>query len=351
MRRLKPTTAGVLQRVVSEAWFAQGVTTVRVSALAPSYNGGVSDSIFSAEYAERRAAVPKGIPLVVALRGLSDAGGVITQLEGFLWDRYEPEEILRFNADLLLDYRSRRPLITFEEDHFVDYSPEELSLSLASDDLGSPFLILSGFEPDFRWDHFIDTVLMLVHEFEVSTTVWTHAIPMPVPHTRPIRMTVSGSRDDIIEAHSVWRPTTKLAASASHVLEYRLHNLGEEVVGFALLVPHYLANSEFPDALLTALDGFMAATGLLFATDTVREASQGFHQQVDSQIGDSEESSEMVRGLETRYDAYIEDQTTRSPLVGEDGSLPTADQLASELERFLAQQRDPDPGEQSQPGL
>ena len=127
----------------------------------------MSDSIFSAEYAERRAAAPKGIPLVVALRGLSDAGGVITQLEGFLWDRYEPEEILRFNADLLLDYRSRRPLITFEEDHFVDYSPEELSLSLARDDLGSPFLILSGFEPDFRWDHFIDTVLMLVHEFEV----------------------------------------------------------------------------------------------------------------------------------------------------------------------------------------
>jgi hypothetical protein len=41
----------------------------------------------------------------------------------------------------------------------------------------------------------------------------------------------------------------------------------------------------------------------------------------------------------------MEDQSPRSPLMGEDGSIPTADQLASELERFLAQQRDQGAGE------
>ena len=308
----------------------------------------MTDPIFSSEYAERRAIVPKGLPLIVALRGTNDPGGVVSQLEEYLFEKNSPKEILRFNTDLLLDYRARRPLITFDEDHFIDYSPDELLLSLMRDELGSPFLLLSGFEPDFRWDQFIDAVLMLVHEFEVSTTVWSHAIPMPVPHTRPIRMTVSGSRDDIIEARSVWKPTTKLPASVSHVLEYRLHSLGEEVVGFALLVPHYLANTEFPDALLAALDGCMLATGLLFATDEVRQASRDFLAQVNSQIAQNDESAEMVLGLESRYDAYMEDQSSRSPLIGDDGSLPTADQLASELERFLAQQSDPDTGEGSE---
>ena len=308
----------------------------------------MTDPIFSSEYAERRAIVPKGLPLIVALRGTNDPGGVVSQLEEYLFEKNSPQEILRFNTDLLLDYRARRPLITFDEDHFIDYSPDELLLSLMRDELGSPFLLLSGFEPDFRWDQFIDAVLMLVHEFEVSTTVWSHAIPMPVPHTRPIRMTVSGSRDDIIEARSVWKPTTKLPASVSHVLEYRLHSLGEEVVGFALLVPHYLANTEFPDALLAALDGCMLATGLLFATDEVRQASRDFLAQVNSQIAQNDESAEMVLGLESRYDAYMEDQSSRSPLIGDDGSLPTADQLASELERFLAPQADPDTGEGSE---
>nr|WP_243752158.1 PAC2 family protein [Leucobacter weissii] len=286
-------------------------------------------------------AVPKGLPMVVALGGLSDAGGVISQLREFLRERSEPEEVVRFNADLLLDYRSRRPLITFHEDHFADYTPETLTLELATDELGSPFLLLSGFEPDFRWDQFIDAVLLLVDEFEVSTTVWSHAIPMPVPHTRPIRATVSGSREDLIEGRSVWKPTSKLPASISHVLEYRLHGLGEDVAGFALLVPHYLANTEFPDALLATLDGFMAATGLLFDTNEISELSREFHLQVDRQIEENDESLEMVRGLELRYDAYMaEEPTSNSPLVGDDGTIPTADQLASELERFLAQQRE-----------
>ncbi|MFD5600590.1 proteasome assembly chaperone family protein [Leucobacter sp. NPDC058333] len=299
----------------------------------------MTESIFSADYAERRAQVPRGLPLIVAMQGLTDAGGAVAQLEEYLWEHGAPEELVRFNADLLLDYRARRPVITFDEDHFVDYAPEELTLALLHDELGSPFLLLSGFEPDFKWDQFIDTVLLLVHEFEVSITVWSHAIPMPVPHTRPISTTVSGSRDDLIEARSVWKPKTKLSASASHVLEYRLHSLGEEVAGFALLIPHYLANTEYPDALYAALDGIMAATGLILPTDEVRRLAREFNAQVDSQIADNEESTEMVRTLEQRYDTYMEDQSPRSPLVSEDGSIPTADQLASELERYLAEHR------------
>ncbi len=305
----------------------------------------MSEAFISRVNPELEPVVPKGVPLVVALGGASDAGGVVSQLNDYLWERCDPKEIARFNADLLLDYRARRPLITFERDHLVDYAPETLTLSLAHDGLGSPFLMLSGFEPDFRWEQFVDSVLLLANEFEVSTTVWTHAVPMPVPHTRPIRCTTSGSREDLNDSRSVWKPTTKLPASVSHVLEYRLFGLGEDVAGFALLVPHYLANTEYPDALLAALDGFMAATGLLFPTDEVREASHEFHEQVDRQISENDESREMVRSLEARYDAYMEDQSfddpsTRSPLMSEDGTIPTADQLASEFERFLAQQRD-----------
>lgn len=299
----------------------------------------MTESIFSAEYAERRARVPKGIPLILALSGISDPAGVVAQLETFLWDRCAPEELVRFNTDLLLDYRGRRPLITFDEDHFIDYAPEELTLALCHDQLGAPFLLLSGFEPDFRWEWFADTVLKLVDEFEVSTTVWVHAIPMPVPHTRPLRATVSGTREDLIEARSIWKPTTKLPASVTHLLEYRLHSMGDDVVGFAILVPHYLAANEYPEALLYALDSVMSATGLIFTTDELRETARQFKLQVDTQISENTESQEMLRGLEERYDAYMEDQSPQIPLI-DDSSLPTADQLASELERFLAQYGD-----------
>ena len=298
----------------------------------------MNDNLFSADYPERRASVPKGLPLVVAFTGFTDAGSATAQLESQLWEQCKPEELLRFNADLLLDYRARRPTITFAEDHLTDYSPDELSLSLAHDAMGSPFLMLTGYEPDYRWEQFVDSVLMLVHEFEVSVTTWVHAIPMPIPHTRPIVYTVSGSREDLVESRSAWRPTTRLSATVGHLLEYRLHSLGEEVVGLVLLVPHYLANTEYPATLLSALEGIMAATGLIFTTDPIREQVREFQAKVDEQIASNEESREMVANLEARYDTYMEDQSMRSPLISEDGSIPTADQLASELEHFLAQQ-------------
>lgn len=300
----------------------------------------MSESIILSEHAELRRAIPKGLPMIVALAGMSDAGGVVSQLDSFLFEQCELQEVVRFNTDLLLDYRSRRPIITFEEDHFVDYTPEEITLSVGHDKLGAKFLVLSGFEPDFRWEQFVDTMLSLVDELEVSVTVSSHAIPMPVPHTRPLRSTVSGTREDLIEQRSVWKPTTKLPASLIQLLEYRLQQLGEDVVGFALLVPHYLSGNEYPDALLTVLDGIMSATGLIFATEEVRESAKDFRRQVDSQIADNEDSGEMLRGLEQRYDSYMQDQLPRSPLVADDGSIPTAEQLANELERFLAQRRD-----------
>lgn len=307
-----------------------------------SYNGIVTESLFSAVYAERRASVAKGLPLVVALSGSTDAGNAVSQLEQYLWERCKPEEIIRFDTDLLLDYRARRPFITFNEDHFTDYSPEELVLSLARDELGAPFLLLSGFEPDFRWEAFVDAVLLLVHEFEVSLTTWVQAIPMPVPHTRPIVATVSGTREDLME-RSAWKPTTRLPASIVHVLEHRLHGVGEEVVGFAHLVPHYLANNEYPELLTAALDNIMAATGLLFATDEAKERAQDFRAQVDRQIAENDESREMLVNLEQRFDQYVEAHGERAPLLGDEGLMPTADQLASELERFLAErQQGPD---------
>lgn len=307
-------------------------------------------NIFTTEDPVLRAQIPKGIPLVVTMRGISDAGGVLSQLETYFNERCDPQRVIRFLPDELMDYRSRRPIITFDADHFDGYEPEELVLSLAHDEMGAPFLLLNGFEPDFRWEQFLDVMMQLVKEFSVSTVVWSHAIPMPVPHTRPIRMTVSGSRDDLIESYSVWKPTSKLPATAAHVLEYRLHQLGEEVVGFALLVPHYLANTEYPEALIAALEGFMAATGLLFSTDTARETAAAFLTQVNTQIAENDESLEMVRGLEQRYDEYIEHQTHEAsrddvvPFGIPDDAEGSVDQLVTELERFLAAEDGNDQG-------
>lgn len=283
--------------------------------------------------------VPFGLPLVAGLTGFADAGAAVAQTTEFLLATLDNVEVAQFDADELLDYRARRPIILFEEDHLTEYRPPRLRLSLARDEIGQQFLLLTGYEPDFQWERFGAAVLQLIERFQVSSTTWINAIPMPVPHTRPISMTVSGNRPELVESMSVWRPTTEAPANALHLVEFRLQELGHPVTAFVLLVPHYLGDTEYPAAAVAAIEAVSAATGRILPTDSLREQNRDFVARIDEQVAGNGELAKLVGTLEERHDTYMEETSFRSPLTDEEGELPSADEIAAELEKFLAVRR------------
>jgi hypothetical protein len=285
--------------------------------------------------------------MVAGLTGFADAGSAVTQFSEYLLATLEHRVIASFDNDALLDYRARRPTIYFDQDHLTDYRPATLNLYLVHDELGHPFLLLTGYEPDFQWERFTAAVLQLIDRYRVKTTTWVHAIPMPVPHTRPIGVTVSGNRTELIETFSVWRPHTQVPANALHLVEYRLQEMGHPTAGFVLLIPHYLSDTAFPLAAVSALESVSAATSLIFPTDRLREEGREFVTRIDEQVEGNAELQKLVGTLEERHDSYMEDNPLRSPLTDEDGLLPTADDIAAELEKFLATRRR---GEENEPG-
>lgn len=286
--------------------------------------------------------VPRGLNLIAGLTGFADSGSAVTASMNYLLDTLEHETVAVFSADELLDYRSRRPTIYFDQDHLTGFEPPMLALYLVRDDIDRPFLLLTGYEPDFKWEAFSRAVVELTERFAVASTTWVHAIPMPVPHTRPIGTTVSGNRADLIEQFSVWRPHTQVPANAMHLIEYRLQEAESEVSGFVLLVPHYLADTEYPFATLTALESISSSTGLIFPTDRLREEGREFTTKIDDQVQSNDELKKLVKTLEERYDSYMRENGLRSPLMDEEGELPSADELAAELEEFLAYRRGSD---------
>lgn len=297
----------------------------------------------SADFFDRVAnapVVPQGLPLVILLTGFTDAGSAVSGLIDHMEATTAPRPVVLFENDALLDYRARRPVVTFEQDHLSEYRPARLELSLAHDALGQPFLMLSGYEPDFAWNAFSKAVLELATEFAVSTVTWVHSIAMPIPHTRPVGTTVSGNRSELISAHSVWRPRTTVPATAGHLLEYRFAEQGDRVAGFVLLVPHYLADSENPDAVIAAAERIMAATGLVLVMDAVQDRRADYLTRVNEQVQASDELAQMLQTLESRYDAYmagrISDDSGEMGHAFDERDLPSADELAAELEKFLA---------------
>ena len=278
----------------------------------------------------------RGLRLIAGFTGFGEAGHVVTQVRDELFENLEHELVATFDADQLIDYRARRPQLTFVEDHFTGYEAPRIELHRFHDGLGEPFLFLTGFEPDFQWERFTAAVLRLVSTLEVSLVAWVHSVPMPVPHTRPIGVTAHGNRPDLIDGISSWKPTAQIQGAVGHLLELRLIEAGVDVVGHVVHVPHYLSDAEFPPAAVAALEYLGAAANLMLPTDRLREAGREVEKQIAEQVEASAEVRGVVATLESRYDEFTGSTSRRSLLVKENDELPDAEELGAAVEAYLA---------------
>src|SRR4051794_5689825 len=190
---------------------------------------------------------PSGLVLVEMLDGFIDAGAARRLAREHLLAG--PSQVVaRFDVDLLYDYRARRPPMLFVENHWQSYETPSLEIRLLHDAVGAPYLLLVGPEPDVLWERFVAAVRLLIDRLGVRLTVGTNAIPMAVPHTRPVGITAHASRTELLEGYPPWVASVQVPGSAGHLLEHRLGEAGQGPMGFAGHVPPYLAQGAHPTA-------------------------------------------------------------------------------------------------------
>lgn len=279
----------------------------------------------------------RGPVLVHALQGFSDSGHAVKLAAAHLRQTLESELVASFAIDDLLDYRSRRPVMTFKSDHFTEYATPELNLYALKDTKGTPFLLLAGLEPDLKWERFVNATRLLAEQLGVRKTIGLGAIPMAVPHTRPITLTAHGNDRKTLDEHPGWIDEVQVPGSASNLLEFRLAQHGHDVVGFAVHVPHYLAQTDYPEASQRLLEEVARTGDLDLPLQELSEAAAKVRNQINEQVEGSEEVAQVVQALERQYDAFVAAQENRS-LLARDEELPSGDELAGEFERFLAEQ-------------
>ncbi|MEW9533423.1 proteasome assembly chaperone family protein [Microbispora sp. NPDC049125] len=279
--------------------------------------------------------------LLYHFEGFVDAGAAARLALGHLLAELEHRVVATFDVDRLLDYRSRRPLMTFDTDRWTDYETPELAVYLTHDLTGTPFLIMTGPEPDREWELFTEAVGMLVTRLNVSRLVTLHGIPMGVPHTRPLGLTSHASKPELVPGQASPFGKVRVPGSLAALIEFRLGAKGHDAVGHTVHVPHYLAQAEYPQAAVAALEATTRGTGLVFPMDGLREAADKTLAEIEEQIEASAELSGAIRGLEQQYDAF-QSGVERESLLAENTPMPTGEELAAQFEAFLAERDDRD---------
>lgn len=296
----------------------------------------------------------KASVLLVSLNGFMDAGRTQRLLTDHLLATHEHRVVASFDIDQLLDYRGRRPFITFDKDKFTAYDDPSLLLYRLVDDEGQPFLVLVGAEPDYQWERVVEAVIGLVKSLGVDLMVGIHGIPMAVPHTRPLGMTAHSTNPSLIGSQEPVFGTVQVPASLASLLELRLGEMGRNAVGFTIHVPHYLAQAEFADAALTGLTAFSGLTGLKLRSGELAAAAGVNRADIAREVAGSDEVKAVVEALERQYDQFMEGRE-RPSLLGNGvtgiSRVPSADEIGAEFEAFLKDfstsddERAGDPGE------
>ena len=280
-----------------------------------------------------------GAVLLHYLDGFIDAGAAGKLLAAHLLGSLEHVEIATFDVDRLIDYRSRRPPMIYARDHWEHYDAPELAIHLLKDSAGSQFLLLNGPEPDLEWERFTKAVRDLAARLGVRMAIGFHGIPMGAPHTRPLGVTAHATSPDLTTGYSPLVDKLQVPGSVAALLEMRLGEAERAALGFAVHVPHYLAQAAYPAAAVTLLDSVIRASGLQLPDEALRDAARETDEEIRRQVEGSEEILEVVQALERQYDAFAEGAEREGLLAEGSQQMPTADELGAQFEQFLAEQQ------------
>ena len=276
------------------------------------------------------------LTMVVVLDGFLDAGNAAVRAAQHLVDLSEGPVVATFDVDQFHDYRARRPPMSFVRDHYDHYDAPRLVVRLLTDTGGTPYLLLHGPEPDNRWEAFCRAVREVVERFGVTRVVGMGAVPMAVPHTRPIAITHHANNPDLITAESPWRGELRVPSSAQALLEVRLGEWGHDAMGYVAHIPHYLAQMDYPRASAALLEQVEIGGRLTVDLSGLRAEAEDREAEIARYLAANAEVAEVVAALERQYDAFERAEESGTSLLAQEQRLPTGEEIGKEFERFLA---------------
>jgi len=264
--------------------------------------------------------------MVVAFDAWVDAGSASSTAATALAEG--GDTVAHFEADLLYDYRARRPTLDI-----IDGRPLRLEwpeLSIKHSRLGGrDVMVLTGPEPDFRWRELATDVIEAAKALGIKQWISLGAIPAAVPHTRPVPVLGTESKPGLLRGNIRPGPEglLRVPSAAISVLDIAVAHAGIPSLGYFAQIPHYISGS-YPAATVALLRAIEQHLDIELPLGTLTDEVEQMRRRLDTATALDEKTRVYVEKLESMVD---------------EERLPSGDELIGEIERFL-RERGADPG-------
>jgi predicted ATP-grasp superfamily ATP-dependent carboligase len=261
--------------------------------------------------------------MVVAFTGWIDAGlagagsvaALIDQLEG-------ARRFARIDLEEIADLQQTRPTV-----HLADGVTREIEWPavdfVAGRAGGRDVVVCTGPEPSIRWNEFTTTIVETAARLGVEQALLLGGLPAAVSHRRPIKVMATATSHALIQDLGATRVDYNGPTGVQTVLQVALGDADIPAIGLWAEVPHYVAGNPSPPAIRALLERVRELAGMNLELGDFDGQAEEYAARVEEGLAERPDVAEMVRELD----------------VVSETDLPTGDELASEIERFLREER------------
>lgn len=275
--------------------------------------------------------------LIAGFTGWNDAAEAASLAVSTIEEASEAKRFGGFDGEEFFDYQVTRPQIKLVEGvtRTIEWPVNDLSATGGNVEAlgGRGAVLLSGSEPNFRWQAFSQAVVDLARELDVRLVITLGALLADVPHSRPVAVAANAQDPSLVENLGLSPSRYEGPTGITGVLHRYCAGEGLSSVSFWASVPHYLPSVPSAPAALALLKNLSNLLGGSFDTAHLERTSEDYQRQVSAAVSQDPDLTAYVRTLEERYDSQAESGIR---------NLPSGDELASELERFLREKGEED---------
>ncbi|TMK62163.1 MAG: PAC2 family protein [Actinobacteria bacterium] len=258
--------------------------------------------------------------LIYHLSGWVDAGSAGASAIEILASQLDSARTFaRYDLADLLDLQQTRPTVQLTDGETREVVWPELLFTAGK--LGRDVVLCLGPEPSVRWQTFSAELVDVIKRLDVQQAYGVGGMPAVVSHRRSIGVLATATSPSLAQEVGALRTDYHGPTGLQTVLQVALGDAGIPTVGLWAQVPHYVAAYPCPPSVRVLVERIRDLAGLAVSLTELDERCQTYLTRVEEGISERPDVQELVRAIEAQ-----------GP------ELPSGDELASEIERFLRNQ-------------